>query len=44
MACEVAPREGRVSRNLNRGMRIEEVMVAPREGRVSRNYADQRFV
>ena len=38
-APEVAPREGRVSRN---GLSYEyaaQPIVAPREGRVSRNYA-----
>ena len=33
----VAPREGRVSRNLHRQEYCHHLIVAPREGRVSRN-------
>ena len=39
----VAPREGRVSRNMPKTVLYEkERFVAPREGRVSRNRVDRR--
>ena len=34
---QVAPREGRVSRNCGFSNNIQQYLVAPREGRVSRN-------
>ena len=37
---EVAPREGRVSRNLPLDIKLMDILVAPREGRVSRNQRD----
>ena len=42
MECAVAPREGRVSRNIEAEGYNCKIIVAPREGRVSRNDGQDR--